>query len=177
LDLVLDAPDLPFLRGKAMLITGMIGDRNAPEGMIYVLRKIYWDFFITVPLPHQRGMETRANHIWHAFRGKLAEHFDVRRDRMIWVCTLEYGPSGTNPHLHALISGEPRNVTLEKFTNACIECARRMKIPKKVDVQIYDEERDVIPYIFKERLNPSDGTCWPILSPNCWPVIRRNRQM
>jgi len=93
------------------------------------------------------------------------------------VATFELGPSGGNPHLHAVISGLPRNLSVKDLDRILREMAESLSITN-VQVVRYKDGLGAVPYLFKEvnystQVRPNDG-CWPMVSENVYEAIRRN---
>lgn len=148
-------------------------------GTIQALNQVRWQFFVTIALPHVPGLEGRALPIWNSFRGQLAKELRVPRKRhLIWVVALEWGKSGANPHLHALISGLPRELHPGILIRAMEAIGRKMDIPDVV-AQTYDDRLGAVSYLFKEFRKPnalrgSPGGRWPRISDSVWVVLKRH---
>ena len=158
----------------------MQNEQEIPRGEIYLLKRVRWSHFLTIPLPHQKGISNRALRIWGGFRGDLAKHLKVSPRRLLWVVTYEVGNSGENPHLHAYIGGLQQSLFLGDLAELCEMIRQRMALPGKVEICRYEARPGAISYLFKERNShsmqfPSDDGRWPICSPNLRDTLRRGR--
>ena len=157
----------------------MQSGRQVPWGEIHQLGRIRWSYFITVLLPHEQGIENRAERIWNGFRGRFAKQHGIDPRLLLWLVAFERGRSEANPHLHALIGGSQWAATPEKISSSCEKIARRMEL-RGVDVRLYEDRPNAIQYLFKERdahrvRHASDDGRWPICSPNLSDTLRRGR--
>jgi hypothetical protein len=159
----------------------MTDSRLLPGGLIYCLERIHWDFFLTILLPHVRGVESRAEPIWRSFYSRLARALKIKPECLIWLAAIERGSSGINPHLHVLISGPLRGMHVAKFESLARSIARRMDL---VGARAFDWETrpDGLSYFFKEtdpnrmKFRLDDGR-WPMCSANMTNVLRRGGRM
>lgn len=150
-----------------------------PWGEIDLLGRIHWSYFVTVLLPHELGIEKRAERIWNGFRGRFAKQHGIDPRRLLWLVAFERGKSEANPHLHALIGGSQWAATPEEISKSCECIARRMGL-RGVDVRLYENRPNAISYLFKEHdacrvRHASDDGRWPICSPNLSDTLRRGR--
>lgn len=156
----------------------MNGERYESKGTIWMIGQVKWDFFVTIPLPHRVGIAAeKALRIWGGFRGDLCSRLEIDSWRLLWAAALEFGPSGKNPHLHALISGPLRGIDPQLFTQICEEIGKRMNLPRIVASR-YDSRRDAASYICKEAnrssaRGTSDGR-WPMISDSTQRALRRH---
>ncbi|WP_367871726.1 hypothetical protein [Luteolibacter sp. Populi] len=153
--------------------------RDESTGTIWALSQVHWQFFVTIALPHVPGVGNRAQPIWNGFRGRLAKEVRILKRRpLLWVVALEWGKSRSNPHLHALISGLPRELQPESLIRAMEAIGRKLGTPDVV-ARTYDDRLGAVAYLFKEydqphpRLSSSDGR-WPMISDSVWNVLRRH---
>ena len=154
---------------------------NEPTGTKWLLNQIHWQFFVTIGLPHQKGIATRSRSIWGGFRGRLAKALNANPQRLIWVATLEWGKSRENPHLHALISGLPRDLQPDAVIQSMASIGQLMKTPDIV-AMAYSQRLGAVAYILKELDQPnlkrsSEDGSWPMISDSVWKVLRRHPNM
>jgi len=101
----------------------------------------------------------------------------VKPKKLMSLAAFELGPSGNNPHLHALIGGLPRNLGTKDLDRILGEMAKSLSITN-VQVARYDDRLGAVPYLFKEvnysmRVRHDDGR-WPMVSENVYQALRRN---
>lgn len=146
------------------------------DGLIYVARQIHWQFFLTIVLPHRRGIERSALRIWKGLYGRIDHAFKMPRGKpLIWLASLEWGASGQNPHLHAIIAGLTCPLHPEESIQTVRSIALKMNL-RDVVVQKYDDRLDGVGYLFKEQDKPGFGRPepdgqWPMPSKNIYKVV------
>ena len=157
----------------------MSDERLKPKGTIEVIEKVHWLYFITIPLPHRRGLKSdTAIRIWNGFRGRFCKSINHSPKELLSVACLEAGPSGGNPHLHALLGGRPAIFKGADILQTIQEIGSKMRLPS-INVLVYERRRDAASYICKE-LGKSEKDAatldgyWPIISDSVWRTLARH---
>lgn len=156
-----------------------VPSRGEPIGTEYILSQIHWQFFVTIGLSGAKRMPLhRAVKIWNGFRGRLAKALKSEPKRMMWAVTLEWGKSKQNPHLHALISGLPRDASPTSTIEAMASIGHDMEL-RDVHAEAYVRGLNAAAYLLKELNSHSgllrpDNDCWPMISGSIWRALRRH---
>lgn len=153
--------------------------KSEPTGTIKMIEAIHWRFFVTILLPHDGPMsDRRAKAIWGSFRGRLAKELGVSQKRLLSVVALEYGPGGSNPHLHALISGQMGPAQPAIIMEVMRAIGAPMGLPDVLPSE-YERHRSAASYICKELNRPfargnSASGYWPIASDSVFKALKRH---
>ncbi|RYD85074.1 MAG: hypothetical protein EOP84_03650 [Verrucomicrobiaceae bacterium] len=156
----------------------MSDERLKPKGTIEVIDKVHWLYFVTIPLPHKRGLKSdTAIRIWNGFRGRFCKLINHSPKELLWVVCLETGPSGGNPHLHALIGGRPAIFNGADILQTIKEIESEMELPS-INVLVYEGRRNAASYICKELSRSEKDAAaldgyWPIISDSVWRTLAR----
>ena len=144
--------------------------------MIAMIEQIHWSHSIGINLPHHRDFERVAEKTWKEFVNRLSRMLKAKPERMLWFATFEHGPSGSNPHLHALIGGPSRALNEHEMQASCVSIKQAMQVPR-IMAEGFENGPNAISYLFKERESSLDDDRWPMPSPNIPETLRRRRRM